>query len=201
MKKLFYKISRIIVCVSVYIYAKIVYRVKVVGKENIPTTGAVLFCSNHKSFLDPPLIQATCRRKYENRFIAKKELADNPFLAFLGRAFNSIFVQRNDKDFGSMKEALKTLKQNHCITIFPEGTRNGLKKGIKPKSGVAYFALNSDAVVIPIGIKGAEKPFQKTILTYGKPLDLEEYKKNRRDKQVLEEVTDKIMDNIIELTK
>ncbi len=201
MVNFFYKIVRFIVCSTVFIYCKIVYRVKVVGKENIPKSGAVIFCSNHKSFLDPPLIQVTCRRGEDTRFIAKKELANNPFFAFLGKAFRVILVQRNDKDLGSMKDALKTLKQNKCIAIFPEGTRNGLKKGIKPKTGVSYFALNSNAVVIPIGIKGGEKLFQKTIISYGKPLDLDEYKENKRDKSVLEKATDKIMENIIELTK
>lgn len=200
MKKFLYKIVRVIVKSVVFAYCKIVYRVKIVGRENIPKTGPVIFCGNHKTFLDPPLLEVTCKRD-DTRFIAKEELAKNPFLAFLGRAFNVILVKRNDKDFGPMKESLKTLKDGKCIAIFPEGTRNGIKKGIKPKTGVAYFALNSKATVIPVGIKGGEKVFQKTVITYGKPLDLEEYKKNKKDKEVAVEVTNKIMEKIIELVK
>ena len=200
MKKFLYKIVRVIVKSVVFAYCKIVYRVKIVGRENIPKTGPVIFCGNHKTFLDPPLLEVTCKRD-DTRFIAKEELAKNPFLAFLGRAFNVILVKRNDKDFGPMKESLKTLKDGKCIAIFPEGTRNGIKKGIKPKTGVAYFALNSKATVIPVGIKGGEKAFQKTVITYGKPLDLEEYKKNKKDKEVAVEVTNKIMEKIIELVK
>ncbi len=200
MKKFLYKMVRVIVKFVVFAYCKIVYRVKIVGRENIPKTGSVIFCGNHKTFLDPPLLEVTCKRD-DTRFIAKEELAKNPFLAFLGRAFNVILVKRNDKDFGPMKESLKTLKDGKCIAIFPEGTRNGIKKGIKPKTGVAYFALNSKATVIPVGIKGGEKVFQKTVITYGKPLDLEEYKKNKKDKEVAVEVTNKIMEKIIELVK
>ena len=200
MKKFLYKMVRVIVKFVVFAYCKIVYRVKIVGRENIPKTGSVIFCGNHKTFLDPPLLEVTCKRD-DTRFIAKEELAKNPFLAFLGRAFNVILVKRNDKDFGPMKESLKTLKDGKCIAIFPEGTRNGIKKGIKPKTGVAYFALNSKATVIPVGIKGREKVFQKTVITYGKPLDLEEYKKNKKDKEVAVEVTNKIMEKIIELVK
>ena len=200
MKKFLYKIVRVIVKSVVFAYCKIVYRVKIAGRENIPKTGPVIFCGNHKTFLDPPLLEVTCKRD-DTRFIAKEELAKNPFLAFLGRAFNVILVKRNDKDFGPMKESLKTLKDGKCIAIFPEGTRNGIKKGIKPKTGVAYFALNSKATVIPVGIKGGEKVFQKTVITYGKPLDLEEYKKNKKDKEVAVEVTNKIMEKIIELVK
>ena len=165
MVNLFYKIVRFIICVAIYIYCKIVYRVKIVGTENIPKSGPIIFCSNHKSFLDPPLVQVTCKRPNDTRFLAKQELAKNPFFAFLGKAFNVILVQRNEKDLGSMKEALKTLKENKCIAIFPEGTRNGLKKGLPPKIGTAYFALNSNATLIPIGIKGGEKRFQKTTIT------------------------------------
>ena len=197
---MFYKIIRVICKSAIFAYCKIVYRVKIIGTENIPKTGAVIFCGNHKTFLDPPLLEVTCKRD-DTRFLAKEELTKNKFLAFLGKVFDAILVKRNDKDLGPMKEPLKTLKQGKCIALFPEGTRNGIKKGLKPKTGVAYFALNSDATVIPVGIKGGEKPFQKTVITYGKPLILEEYKEKKKEKEILEEVTNKIMDNIIELTK
>lgn len=200
MEKFFRRLERVIVRGAIFLYCKIVYRVKIVGTENIPKQGAVIFCGNHKSFLDAPLIEVTCKRD-DTRFIAKEELAKNPFMAYLGRIFNIILVKRNDKDLGPMKETLKTLKENKCIALFPEGTRNGLKKGIKPKTGVAYFALNSNAQVIPVGIKGGEKPFRKTVITYGKPLDLEEYKPNKKDKQTAQIVTDKIMENIISLAE
>ena len=92
MKKFLYKIVRVIVKSVVFAYCKIVYRVKIVGRENIPKTGPVIFCGNHKTFLDPPLLEVTCKRD-DTRFIAKEELAKNPFLAFLGRAFNVILVK------------------------------------------------------------------------------------------------------------
>ena len=51
------KICRIIVKSAIYIYCKIVYRMKINGTENIPKDGALIFCGNHRSFLDPPLIE------------------------------------------------------------------------------------------------------------------------------------------------
>ena len=178
-----YKIARVICNFFIWIYCKIVYRTKVIGKENIPKNGAVIFCANHKSFLDPPLLEVTCKRR-DTRFVAKEELTKNKFLAFLGKVFDVILVKRNDRDFGPMKESLKTLKEGKSLAIFPEGTRNGLKKGLKPKTGVAYFALNSNATVIPVGIKGGEKPFKKATITYGKPLNLEGYKGNKELKRI-----------------
>lgn len=200
MKNKYYKIKRYIIRFLIFVYLKMVYRIQIIGKQNIPLKGPVIFCANHRSFLDAPLLEVTCKR-IDARFLAKEELTKNWYLAHLGKVFDVILVKRNAKDLGPMKEGLKTLKQDMALALFPEGTRNGLKKGIKPKTGVAYFALNSDAKVIPVGIKGGEKPFKKAIITYGEPLDLEKYKENKKEKETAEIVTGEIMDNIIKLTQ
>ena len=56
MKNFFKAICRGIVKGAIIAYCKIVYRMKVVGKENIPQKGPIIICGNHRSFLDPPLI-------------------------------------------------------------------------------------------------------------------------------------------------
>ncbi len=199
MKNTYYKIKRYLIRLLIFVYLKIVYRIQVIGLENIPKNGPVIFCGNHRSFLDAPLMEVTCKRD-DTRFLAKEELAKNWYLAHLAKVFDVILVKRNAKDLGPMKDGLKTLKQNKALALFPEGTRNGLKKGIKPKTGVAYFALNSDAQVIPVGIKGGEKPFKKATITYGKPLQLEEYKEAKKEKETAEKVTEIIMEDIVKLT-
>lgn len=198
MKEFFKKVGRGIVKGAIYIYCKVVYRVKVVGKENIPKEGPIIICGNHRSFLDAPLIEVTCGRY--TRFLAKEELTKNKFLAFLGIVFDAILVKRNSKDVVAIKESLKTLKNGDCLTLFPEGTRNGLEKGEKVKDGVAFFAVRSGAKVIPCGIKGGQKGNWKATITYGKPLDFSQYK-GAKDKETLDKVTNEIMENIISLTK
>lgn len=194
------KILRIIVKGTIFTYCKILYRVKIIGTENIPKEGPVIFCGNHKSFLDPQLIEVTCKRD-DTRFLAKKELTKNPGLKFLGKVFDAILVSRDEKDVIVVKESLRTLKNGNCIALFPEGTRKGLEKGEKVKDGTAYFALNSDATVIPVGIKGGDRFFQKAVIKYGKPLDLNEYKAIRKEEGTLEKVTDIIMEEILKLAK
>ncbi len=198
MKKFFKGIVKFIVRGAIYIWCKIYYRAEIKGLENIPKDGAVIFAGNHRSYLDPPLIVATA--KIDMRYIAKEELRDNSFLRFLMWTFNAITVKRNDKDVGPLKESLKTLKDGSCIALFPEGTRNGLEKGAKAKDGVAFFAVRSGAKVVPCGIKGGEKGNRKVTITYGKPLDYS-YLKGNKDKEVLDKITNEIMDNIIELAK
>ena len=198
--KIITNIRKAIVRGAIYIYCKIVFRAKIVGTENIPKTGAVLFCANHKSYLDAPLIESTCKRA-DTRFLAKKSLARHKFLAHFGKLFREILVEKDGKDMAAIKEVLKGFKNGEAIAIFPEGTRNGLAKGEKVKEGAAFFALNSDAVVIPIGVKGGERPFKKAYVTYGKPIDFTEEKKNRKDKEVIEKTTERIMGEILKLAE
>ncbi len=198
--KFIINIRKAIVRGAIYIYCKIVYRAKITGTQNIPRKGAVLFCANHKSYLDAPLIESTCKRA-DTRFLAKKSLAKHKFLAHFGKLFREILVEKDGKDMVAIKEVLKGFKNGEAIAIFPEGTRNGLAKGEKVKEGAAFFALNSDAVVIPIGVKGGEKPFKKAYVTYGKPIDLTLEKQNKKDKEVIENTTQKIMNEILNLAK
>ena len=48
MKEFFKKIGRVFVRGCIYTYCKIVYRVKIMGKENVPLEGPVIFCGNHR---------------------------------------------------------------------------------------------------------------------------------------------------------
>lgn len=197
MKRFFKEIARKIVRGAIYAYCKIVHRVKIEGQENIPLDEPLIYCGNHRTYLDPPLIVVTAKRHV--RFMAKIELKKNPFFAFLGVVFDGIYVNRDSKDITAIKTALKALKNGECVALFPEGTRNGLEKGEKAKDGAAFFAMRSGAKVMPCGISGGTGKFDKVTIRYGKPLDFSKYDKN--DKEALDKITDEIMENIIELAK
>ena len=153
-KEFFKKIIRVIVRTAIRIYFAIVYRVKVVGTENIPKDKKepLIYCGNHRTYADPPLIVVTAKRHV--RFLAKEELRKNPFFAFLGVVFDGIYVKRDSKDVSALKTTLKALKNGESIALFPEGTRNGMEKGKKVKDGAAFFAVRTGAKVIPVGISG-----------------------------------------------
>ena len=101
------KLIKWIVRRAIYLWCKIYYRTEVKGLENIPKEGPLIFCGNHRTYLDPPLMVATGKR--EMRFLAKEELTKNPFLKFLGNVFDAILVKRDEKDVTAIKESLKTL--------------------------------------------------------------------------------------------
>ena len=194
------KIGRVIIRFVILTYCRIVYRLKVVGLENVPKDGAVIFCGNHRTYLDPPAIVVTAGRHM--RFLAKEELRKNPLFAFLGFVFDGIYVKRDAKDITAMKEAMKTLKAGECVGIFPEGTRNGLEKNDgKMKSGACYMALKTNALIVPIGIQGEAKPFKRTTLVYGKPIDFSKKYDLKEDKEAAEKATEELKEAIVALTK
>lgn len=198
MEKRINAIIKWIVRGAIYIWCKVYYRAEILGLENVPKEGPVIFCGNHRTYLDPPLMLSTAKR--DMKFLAKEELYKNKFLKFLGWVFEAIPVKRDAKDVSAIKTSLKVLKSGGCIALFPEGTRNGLEKGEKAKDGVAFFAIRGGAKVVPCGIKGGDKENRKVTITYGKPLDYSQYKGNK-DKEVLDKVTEDIMSHILALTK
>ncbi|MDP5273779.1 lysophospholipid acyltransferase family protein [Chengkuizengella axinellae] len=174
----------------------LIYRLKVVGKENIPKQGGVMLCSNHVNLLDPTLVGTPVDR--EVHFMAKEELFKIPVLGSLIAKLGAFPVKRGGVSRESIRNTIKILNEGKVFGIFPEGTRRkSLGMG---KKGAASFALRSEATVIPVAIIGSYTPFRKLKIIYGEPVDLSEFKENSEPDR-LERATDKIMSNIEILIK
>ena len=171
---------------------KIAYRIKITGE--VPDEGAYILCANHINYLDAAAIVLFNKRKVN--FVAKEDLFTHGALMWLGHLFDAIPIKRDMQDIEAMKRCLKVLKNGELLGIFPEGTRNGMEKNLKSKNGAAYMAMKSKVKVIPVGIHGTFKPFSKVYINYGEPIDLSGY-----TKETLDEATEKIMNNIVMLTK
>lgn len=191
--------KRKIVKALVRCFMVICFRIKIVGKENIPAEGACIVCSNHKSYFDPPMLVAFSKRHVN--MIAKKDLLKNPLMRWLCNTFGAFMVERDGKDIEAVKQSLKILKNGEILGIFPEGTRNGLAKGEKVKNGAVLMAIKSGAPIIPAGIKGDYKLFRRVTMTYGEPIHYDKTKINQQDKEEVDKLTDDLMNTIIGLTK
>ena len=77
----------------------------------------------------------------------------------------------------------------------------GVQTCALPIYGAAFLALKTGTPVIPVGVKGEFKFRHKVTITYGKPIDFSKYKEDKPEKEILDEVSKEIMDNIIMLTK
>ena len=101
-------------------------------------------------------------------------------------------VKRGKQDIESMKTSLKVLKENKILAIFPEGTRNGIKKNGKIQNGPAYLAARTGVEVVPVYIEGNFKPFRKVKIHYGKPLNFSQYQSKKPEKEVLDKISEEI---------
>ncbi|CAM3159083.1 lysophospholipid acyltransferase family protein [Sporolactobacillus spathodeae] len=159
------------------IFYRFYFRIEVKGQENLPDEGPVLICCNHRSNFDPPLIGISLKRQLS--FVAKEELFQVPVLGSILRQVNAFPIKRGTGDRGAIRLALNLLRQGHALLIFPEGTRNhtgDLKKGL---SGAGFFALNSNATVIPCAIIGNYKFRAKLTVVFGKPINTAALKEGR----------------------
>ena len=106
--------------------------------------------------------------KFKVRFIGKADLLRFRILSWLARIFDIIPVKRNAGDIASIKLCLKALKNKEVLGIFPEGTRHGMDKNIKVKSGAVYLAAKAKVKIVPVGVSGSFKPFTRVTFNYGK---------------------------------
>jgi len=178
----------------VYTILKPLYRIEIIGIEHFPKDGGVLLCSNHISNLDPPVVGITAPRPVN--FMAKEELFRVPILGKIVMNLNAFPVKRGMSDRQALRMGLEILNQGKVFGIFPEGTRSKDGKLGKGFSGVGFFALRTDAAVVPCAIIGPYKPFRKLKVVYGAPINLTDF---RERKAKPEEVTDFIMSHIQKL--
>ncbi|MFD2762246.1 lysophospholipid acyltransferase family protein [Lentibacillus juripiscarius] len=150
------------------------YRIQVIGKENVPKQGPVIICSNHISNLDPPVVGITSPR--DIYFMAKGELFERAFLRKLLYGIHAFPVKRGMKDRNALRKGLGILEEGKTLGLFPEGTRSKTGKVGKPMAGAGFFALRSNAAIVPCAIIGPYKPGKKLTVIYGEPMDMESHR-------------------------
>lgn len=159
---------------------KVLFRLEIKGRENLPPGGAILV-SNHKSYLDPIVLGLATKRPVS--FMAKAELFKYPFFATLIRALYAFPVQRREADKKALKEGVKRIKKGFLLGIFPEGTRIRSEEIGKFKPGLAFFHRLTKAPIVPVAVIGTRKVLlRKGVFPYlskikvviGKPLEIEE---------------------------
>ena len=156
-----------------------------------------MLCPNHIHNLDAAVIVAMFKRKVN--VLAKEELFKNRFLCWIADLFGIYPVKRGKADMQAIKTSLTLLKKDEILLMFPEGTRNGMAKGINPKNGAVLIAATAKKPIIPIGIQGNFKPFTKVIINIGKPIDYSILKEEVKDKEEATKLTQQLMEEIVKL--
>lgn len=170
------------------------FRFKVDGYENVPTDGRLIICSNHRSFWDPIFISIVFPRQIS--WMAKKELFTNKLFGFILTKLTAFPVDRENSDLSAIKKALRILKDENVLGLFPEGTRVKSLDLDNAKSGVALLGIKSKSPILPIYIESNYKIFNNVNITIGEPIYLNvivDSKSNTIDyldlsKQILEKI-------------
>lgn len=132
-------------------------RLHVRHAERVPPNGAVLVVSNHLGSIDPLAIAADIPRQL--RIVAKAELSDWPFIGWLARRGDVIFIRRGESDRDALRTVLDALNAQQCALVFPEGSYRDPPEPasmLPVKPGAAWLAMKTGATVVPVGIWGAE---------------------------------------------
>ncbi|MGC9351476.1 MAG: lysophospholipid acyltransferase family protein, partial [Sulfurovum sp.] len=130
--------------------------VKVKHPENLPDDGQYLLVSNHRSVIDPLIIELAV--KDTNLFglwISKKELYNSPFFGLFVRNAGGVLIDREKSQMsGFFADVKKGVQEGHSIYIFPEGTRNKTDAPLsKFKEGSRIIALKNRLPILPVYIE------------------------------------------------
>jgi len=146
----FYQFARGIV-LSLF---KVVFRVRVVGKERVPAQGAYIVAPTHRSILDIPFAAFITGRTV--RFLAKDDLFSTPFGRRLFDALGAVEVERGTADRAALRALEDALAAGSPVAVFPEGTRRSGPEITELYAGAAFLAIKLGVPIVPVGVGGSE---------------------------------------------
>ncbi len=132
--------------------ARVFFRLRVEGLQNVPPEGPLIIASNHASHLDIPLLGCSLSRKVH--FVGKSELFKIPVLGFLFRQLGGIPLKREGIDRQAMAKIETHLREGHVLVVYPEGRRTTTGSLQRPKAGIGMIAAKTRAPVVPAYIEG-----------------------------------------------
>ena len=174
-----------------FIVSKVLFFVKIEGRENIPKDRNCVLMGNHQCILDP-LMLALCVPDREIHFMGKKELWNNKVLGWVFTKVHGFPVDRGNMDMGAIRTAMNVLKEGDTLGIFPEGTRSRTGHMLPLLGGASMLALRSRCDVIPVYIDGNYRPFRRMTVRVGKPVEMDDLLALRVTKESCDTLTGRI---------
>ena len=174
------------------------YNPKIIGKENIPSEGAIIVAGNHKHVMDQcGVIMATKRPIH---YMAKKEYFDGHFAWFF-KMMGCISVNRSIHDNVAKEKAINVLEDGKALGIFPEGTRNKTDAFLLPfKFGCVSMAKKTNSYIVPFSVTGTYR-FRSKDLVYriGKPFKVNNMELAEANKKLENEIGNLMKESLSEV--
>lgn len=159
------------------------WRVRVTGGHHLPRTGPWVLATNHVGYLDFVFAGYGVRKATRRlvRFVAKREVFDNPVVGPLMRSMGHIRVDRGGDTDAMMQTVNDTLAGGDIVGMFPEGTISPSFVPLAGRPGAARMAMDARVPLVPGAIWGSQRIFTKgrsfaptygayVLIGYGSPI-------------------------------
>jgi 1-acyl-sn-glycerol-3-phosphate acyltransferase len=157
-------------------------RLKVYGSERVPRHGGAVLAMNHFSYIDPPVYGAACPRRIV--FMAKVEAHRTLGLGQLIRAHGTLSVRRGESDREALRQARETVRANHLLGMYVEGTRQRDGEPGPAKPGAAMIAMHEGVPIVPAAVYGSDTwrlgNFHPVSVAWGEPIRFDETPRNSK---------------------
>jgi 1-acyl-sn-glycerol-3-phosphate acyltransferase len=181
---------------------RLLFGYKITGVENIPAEGGLILCSNHASFLDPPLV-GSCIWQRQIGYFARDTLFRNPLFGWVIRTLHAFPIKRGAVDRAALQAFKERVEAGAGVLVFPEGTRSPDGQLQKGKAGVGMLIHGCPgATVVPVRVHGSEKAWPKGAwfirmeeisVNFGPPLDLHPEYSLPEERPTFDRITEKVM--------
>lgn len=155
-----------------------VWKVRIYGQPFEPASGGVVILSNHQSFLDPVLVTMGLARP--GNYMARDTLFRTPGFRQLIESLNAFPIRRGKADISALKEAMRRLRNQRCVVVFPEGTRTRDGRIGRFLPGSAVLSQRAAEWTLPVVIEGAFEVWPRhqalpalgsdIVVRYGEPI-------------------------------
>ncbi len=181
-------------------------RYEVEGGEHIDPQRPSVYCVNHSSNVEPPILYLVLKSLgWRRQILYKAELHSLPVL---GRGFDVVGfvpIQRGNREQSNraIERASERIRAGYSFLVFPEGTRSRTGELLPFKKGASILAIRAQASLVPMAIVGARAAMRKgsfiispvTIrIRIGEPISTQGIALDARD-----DVTQTLRERILEL--
>jgi 1-acyl-sn-glycerol-3-phosphate acyltransferase len=160
--------------------SRLLWRPKIVGRENVPADGPFVLAPVHRSNIDTFLVAVLTKRRL--RYMGKDSLWKIRWVGALFSALGAFPVHRGSADREALRRCIEVIEGGEPLVIFPEGTRQSGPHVQPLFEGAAYVAARTGVPIVPVGIGGSERAMPKgskfvhpvkTTLIIGPPITLD----------------------------
>ena len=183
------RLYQIIVCILRPLFF-LAFPYRVSGREN-RREGAAIVCANHSAAIDPFFVAFGFGINYQLQFMAKKEISKIPIVGWVLAKAGIFFVNRGANDVDAIRTAMKVLKSEGKIMIFPEGTRVAEENATAAKTGAVRLATKLNVPLVPVYIPSKKRLFSRVHVRIGAPFYADK-SGGKSDSEMAEELMSKI---------